>query len=117
VSALGSYSAVLANSILNEHWRNGSGIEDIHAGGIAPPLALTQCHLTEAQETLLMQETAALLVPTLRALYHVVSKPSEGTWPEQALPYAIAFKPPGSTNGGRCLSQGSAARQAVPIGG
>jgi hypothetical protein len=41
-----------------------------------------------------MQETAELFVPTLRALYHVVSKPSEETWPEQALPYAIAFKPP-----------------------
>jgi hypothetical protein len=84
----------LANGILNEHWRNGSGIEDIHAGGIAPPRPLTQCRLTKAQETLLMQETAELFVPTLRALYHVVSKPSEETWPEQALPYAIAFKPP-----------------------
>jgi hypothetical protein len=43
---------------------------------------------------LLMQETEELFVPTLRALYNVVSKPSEETWPEQALPYAIAFKPP-----------------------
>ncbi len=84
----------LANGVLNEHWRNGSGIEDIHAGGIAPPRPLTQCRLTKAQETLLMQETAELFVPTLRALYHVVSKPSEETWPERALPYAIAFKPP-----------------------
>jgi hypothetical protein len=84
----------LANGILNEHWRNGSGIEDIHAGGIAPPRPLTQRRLTKAQETLLMQETAELFVPTLRALYNVVSKPSEETWPEQALPYALAFKPP-----------------------
>ena len=84
----------LANGILNEHWRNGSGIEDIHAGGIAPPRPLTQCRLTKAQETLLMQETAELFVPTLRALYNVVSKPSGETWQEQALPYALAFKPP-----------------------
>ncbi len=84
----------LANGILNEHWCNGSGIEDIHAGGMAPPRPLTQSRLTKAQETLLMQETAELFVPTLRALYHVVSKPSEESWPEQALPYAIAFKPP-----------------------
>ena len=84
----------LANGVLNEHWRNGSGIEDIHAGGIAPPRPLMQCRLTKAQETRLLQETAELFVPTLRALYHVVSKPSEETWPEQALPYAIAFKPP-----------------------
>jgi len=84
----------LANGILNEHWRNGSGIEDIHAGGIAPPRPLTQRRLTKAQETLLMQETAELFVPTLRALYHVVGKPSEETWPEQALPYALAFNPP-----------------------
>ena len=41
-----------------------------------------------------MQETAELFVPTLHALYHVVSEPSEETWPEQALPYAIVFKPP-----------------------
>jgi hypothetical protein len=84
----------LANGILNEHWRNGSGIEDVHAGSIAPPRPLTQCRLTRAQEALLMQETAELFVPTMRALYYVVSKPSEETWPEQALPYAIAFKPP-----------------------
>jgi hypothetical protein len=84
----------LANGILNEHWRNGSGIEDVHAGRVAPPRPLTQRRLTQARETLLMQETAELFVPTLRALYHVVGKPSEETWPEQALPYAIAFKPP-----------------------
>jgi len=84
----------LANGILNEHWRNGSGIEDVHAGSIAPPRPLTQRRLTRAQEALLMQESAELFVPTMRALYSVVSKPSEETWPEQTLPYAIAFKPP-----------------------
>ncbi len=84
----------LANGILNEHWRNGSGVEDIHAGNLAPPRPLTQRRLTKAQETLLMQETAELFVPTLRALYNVVGKPSEETWPEQALPYAVAFKLP-----------------------
>jgi len=84
----------LANSILNEHWRNESGIEDVHAGSAAPPRPLTQRRLTRAQEALLMQETAELFVPTMRALYYVVSKPSEESWPEQALPYAIAFKPP-----------------------
>jgi hypothetical protein len=84
----------LANGILNEHWRNGSGIEDVHAGSVAPPRPLTQRRLTRAQEALLMQEAAELFVPTMRALYYVVSKPSEETWPEQALPYAIAFKPP-----------------------
>jgi hypothetical protein len=46
------------------------------------------------QEALLMQETAELFVPTMRALYHVGSLPSDESWPEQALPYAIAFKPP-----------------------
>src|SRR3989440_5988740 len=84
----------LANGILNEHWRNGSGIEDVHAGSIAAPRPLTQRRLTRAQEALLMQESAELFVPTMRALYSVVSKPSEETWPEQTLPYAIAFKPP-----------------------
>ena len=85
---------VLANGILNEHWRNGSGVEDVHAGAIAPPRPLLQCRLTRAQEALLMQETAELFVPTMRALFAVVSKPSEETWPEQALPYALAFRSP-----------------------
>ena len=71
----------LANGILNEHWRNGSGIEDVHAGGVARTRPLAQRRLTKAQETLLMQETAELFVPTLRALYNVVSKPTEETWP------------------------------------
>jgi hypothetical protein len=84
----------LANGVLNEHWRNGSGIEDIHAGSVVHARPLAQRRLTRVQEMLLMQETAELFVPTLRALYHVVSKPSEESWPEQALPYAIAFKPP-----------------------
>jgi len=66
----------------------------VHAGGVARTRPLAQRRLTKAQETLLMQETAELFVPTLRALYNVVSKPTEETWPEQALPYAIAFKPP-----------------------
>ena len=87
-------TGALANGILNEHWRNGSGIEDVHAGGIAPPRPLTQCRLTRAQEARLLQEAAELFVPSMRALYSVVSKPSEETWPEQALPYALAFKPP-----------------------
>jgi hypothetical protein len=84
----------LANGILNEHWRNGSGIEDVHAGIIAPPRPLMKFRITRAQEALLMQETAELFVPTMRALYYVFSKPSGESWPEQALPYAIAFKPP-----------------------
>ena len=84
----------LANGILNEHWRNGSGIENVHAGGSAPPRPLMQRRLRAAQEALLMQETAELFVPTMRALYNVVSKSSEESWPEKALPYAIAFKPP-----------------------
>ncbi len=40
------------------------------------------------------QQTAELFVPILRCLYSVVSGPSEETWPEKALSYAIAFKPP-----------------------
>src|SRR5260221_11331455 len=80
----------LANGILNEHWRNGSGIEDIHAGGIAPPRPCTHGRLTKAQETLLMQETAELFVPTLRALSYVVSQPSQESWPGPALPHPLA---------------------------
>lgn len=84
----------LANGVLNEHWRNGSGIEDVHAGAIAPLRPLLQRRLTRAQEALLMQETAELFVPTMRALLALVGKPSKETWPELALPYALAFTPP-----------------------
>ena len=84
----------LANGILNEHWRNGSEIENIHAGSVYAPRPLMQRRLTLEQEALLMRETAELFVPTMRALYNVVTKPSQETWSEQALPYAIAFKPP-----------------------
>ncbi len=80
----------LANGILNEHWRNGSEIENIHAGSIYAPRPLMQRRLTLEQEALLMRETTELFVPTMRALYNVVAKPSQETWPEQALPYAIA---------------------------
>ena len=84
----------LANGLLNEHWRNSSGIDDVHSGSVAPPRPLMQRRLTRAQEARLLQETAELFVPTMRALYYVVNKPSEESWPEQAFPYAIAFKPP-----------------------
>jgi hypothetical protein len=84
----------LANVILNEHWRNGPGVEDIHAGSVSLPRPLAQRRLTQLQETMMMQETAELFVPTMRDLYHVVIKPSEETRPEQVLPYAIAFKLP-----------------------
>ena len=91
---LANPTRALSNGILNEHWHNGSGIEDVHAGGIAPPRPLLQSRLRSAKETLLMRETAELFVPTMRALYFVVSRTSEESWLEQALPYAIAFKPP-----------------------
>lgn len=79
--------------MLNEHWRNGE-IENIHAGGMYTPRPLTQRRLTREQEALVMRETAERFVPTIRALYNVVTKPSQESWSEQALPYAIAFKPP-----------------------
>jgi hypothetical protein len=53
-----------------------------------------QRRLSLEQEAVLMRETAELFVPTMRALYNVVTKPSQETWPEQALPYTIAFKSP-----------------------
>lgn len=92
-SILVNPSRALANGVLHEHWRNGE-IEDIHAGGIYTPRPLTQRRLTLQQERLVIQETVERFVPTMRALYNVVTKPSQESWPEQALPYAIAFKPP-----------------------
>ena len=38
----------LANGILNEHWRNGSGIEDVHAGGVARTRPLAQRPFTQS---------------------------------------------------------------------
>lgn len=92
-SILVNPSRALANGVLHEHWRNGE-IEDIHAGRISTPRPLTQRRLTLQQEERVVRETAARFVPTMRVLYNVVTKPSQESWPEQALPYAIAFKPP-----------------------
>lgn len=65
VRVLVNPTRALANGILNEHWRNGSGIEDVHARGIAPPRPLLQCRLTKAQEARFLQETAELFVPSI----------------------------------------------------
>ena len=48
---LAKHTRALANGILNEHWRNSSGIEDIHAGDVALARPLTQRRLTRVQET------------------------------------------------------------------
>src|SRR6266702_3671584 len=71
-----SIQPALATGILNEHWRNGLEIENLHAGSIYVPRPLTQRRLTIAQEAVLMWETAELFVLTMRALYNVVTKPS-----------------------------------------
>jgi hypothetical protein len=42
VRTLTNPTRALANGILNDHWRNGTGIDDVHAGVVAPPRPLTQ---------------------------------------------------------------------------
>jgi hypothetical protein len=53
-----------------------------------------QRRLTKEQETILMRQTIEGFVPTMRALYQTITKPSEETWTEKVLPYALLFHSP-----------------------
>jgi len=83
----------LANGLINAHWRNKSGIEDIHAGKWeARPLL--QRRITLTQEYTIVQRVAEGMVPSMHAIYNVINKKSEDGWEERALSLAINFSPP-----------------------
>jgi hypothetical protein len=85
----------LANGLIDAYWRNGSDIENIHAGQWAAR-PLLQRRITSAQERAIVLQVAEGIVPGMHAIYRIVRKKSEDSWEEQALSLALTFSPPGS---------------------
>jgi hypothetical protein len=83
----------LANGLINAYWRNGSGIEDIHAGKWeARPLL--QRRITPFQEYTIVQKIAEGIVPSMHAIYNVINKKSEESWEERIFSLAVNFSSP-----------------------
>ncbi|HEY1351944.1 MAG TPA: hypothetical protein VGF67_20175 [Ktedonobacteraceae bacterium] len=85
----------LANGLIDAFWRNGSGIEDIHAG-IWAARPLQQRRITLLQEDALVRQVAEGIVPGMHALYNVARKKSDESWEDRALALALKFSPPRS---------------------
>lgn len=83
----------LANGMFNKLWRNGE-IENIHAGSRDSPLPLLQRRLTLQQEMTLMRDVTESLVPFMRSLYNMATKPAEDDWLERVLIHALSWYSP-----------------------
>lgn len=81
--------------MINEFWRNGSGIENIHAGTWAAR-PLRQRRITLEQEETLVRKVAQGIEPGMHAVYTMLRKKSEKRRVEQALLQALTFSSPGS---------------------
>lgn len=83
----------LSNGLINAYWRNGSGIEDIHAGQWeARPLL--QRRITPLQEYTIVQNMAEGIVPSMHAIYNAINKKGEDSWEERIFSFAINFSSP-----------------------
>ena len=83
----------IANGLIGAYWRNGSGIEDIHAGKWAAR-PLLQRRITPLQEYSLIKDVAEGIVPSMHAIYNVINKKSEDGWEERGLSLGLGFWPP-----------------------
>jgi hypothetical protein len=63
---------MLANGIINMCWRNGSSIENLHAGTHVVPIPLLQRRLTRRQEQTLMRETGEMLMVALEVVHDLI---------------------------------------------
>jgi hypothetical protein len=77
----------LANVIVNACWRNGSSIEDIHAGGPAPEaLPLLQRRIASRELARLMKGAAAAFADGMAAMESVLDD-EEGSFEENVFAY------------------------------
>src|SRR5207249_2426303 len=83
----------LANGLIHAHWRNTSGIEDLHAGRWEA-LPLGQRRIMPQQAYTIVQNMAQGIVPSMHALYNALNKKSEDGWQERVFSFAIRFLPP-----------------------
>jgi hypothetical protein len=88
-------SRALANGLIDACWRNGSEIEQIHAGQWAAR-PLQQRRITCTQESAIVLQVGEGMIPAMHAIYTTVRKKSEDSWEEQGLSLALNFSSPGS---------------------
>jgi hypothetical protein len=79
---------VLANGIINMCWRNGSSVENLHAGAYAPH-PLLQRRLSPQQAQLLLRETGEMLTVALEIVLGLIDEQSVDSWVERVLPFAL----------------------------
>ncbi|HZU67018.1 MAG TPA: hypothetical protein VFA09_07035 [Ktedonobacteraceae bacterium] len=79
---------VLANGIINMCWRNGSSVENLHAGAYAPH-PLLQRRLSPQQERLLLRETGEMLTVALETVLGLIDEHSVDSWAERVFPFAL----------------------------
>lgn len=79
---------ILANGIINMCWRNGSSVENLHAGAYAPR-PLLQRRLSPQQAQLLLRETGEMLTVALEMVLGLIDEQSMDSWAERVFPFAL----------------------------
>ncbi len=79
---------ILANGIINMCWRNGSSVENLHAGAYAPH-PLLQRRISPQQERLLLHETGEMLTVALEMVLGLINEQSVNSWAERVFPFAL----------------------------
>lgn len=79
----------LANGVISETYRNGP-IEGIHAGSYLPDLSVPS-RISPFAENEVLATTAHRLLPTIHALYRIITKKTGETLEEKIIPYIFRF--------------------------
>lgn len=79
---------LLANGLINTCWRNGTSIENIHAGK-ANTLPLLYRRLTPQQERNLLREAGEMFMVALEVIFGLLHEQGEVNWETQVLPFAL----------------------------
>lgn len=82
-------SRVLANAIISAAWRNGSSVEDIHAGR-AWAYPLNQRRVTDQETHRLMSRTTANMITGMETITALIAENSSRTWEERVAVYGLA---------------------------
>ena len=80
---------ILANGVINETYRYGP-IENIHAGSYLPDSSVPS-RISPWAEQEVLTTTAQRLLPTVHALYRIITKKTGETLEEKIIPYVFRF--------------------------
>src|SRR2546426_7695852 len=80
---------ILANGVINETYRYGP-IENIHAGSYLPDSSVPS-RISPCAEQEVLTTTAQRLLPTVHALYRIITKKTGETLEEKIIPYVFRF--------------------------